>query len=124
MRLLGLPEEVKRYLADGRISAGHARALLAHGDPEALAKAIVEKGLSVREAELLAQARAEARGRAPRRRSRLTKSADIRALEKSLSDVLGLAVEIVHRGTSGELRVRYKTVEQLDALCRKLSAKH
>jgi ParB family chromosome partitioning protein len=124
MRLLGLPEEVKRYLADGRISAGHARALLAHGDPEALAKAIVEKGLSVRETELLAQARAEARGRAPRRRSRLAKSADIRALEKSLSDVLGLAVEIVHRGTSGELRVRYKTVEQLDALCRKLSAKH
>jgi ParB family transcriptional regulator, chromosome partitioning protein len=123
MRLLGLPESVKRYLADGRLSAGHARALLAHGDPEALAKAIVEKGLSVREAELLAQARAEAHGRPPRRRPRLAKSTDVRALEKRLSDVLGLVVEITHRPVGGELRIRYKTMEQLDALCRKLSAK-
>jgi ParB family chromosome partitioning protein len=123
MRLLGLPESVKRYLAEGRLSAGHARALLAHGDPEALAKAIVDKGLSVREAELLAQERAEARGRAPKRRPRIAKSADIRALEKRLSDVLGLVVEISHKATSGEMRIRYKTLEQLDGLCRRLSGK-
>src|SRR6202049_378454 len=123
MRLLGLPESVKRYLADGRLSAGHARALLAHGDPEALAKAIVEKGLSVREAELLAQARAEAHGRPPKRRPRLAKSADIRALERRLTDVLGLVVEINQKGAGGEMRIRYKTLEQLDGLCRRLSGK-
>ena len=124
MRLLALPDSVKRHLAEGRLSAGHARALLAHGDPEMLAKAIVEKGLSVREAELLAQARAEARGRPPKRRPRLAKSADIRALEKRLSDVLGLVVEISQKGAGGEMRIRYKTLEQLDGLCRRLSGKH
>jgi ParB family transcriptional regulator, chromosome partitioning protein len=124
LRLLGLPDSVKRYLAEGRLSAGHARALLAHGDPEALAKAIIDKGLSVREAELLAQARAETRGRAPKRRPRLTKSADIRALEKRLSDVLGLVVEINQKAPAGEMRIRYKTLEQLDGLCRRLSGKH
>src|SRR6202521_1386358 len=124
LRLLGLPDSVKRHLAEGRLSAGHARALLAHGDPEALAKAIIDKGLSVREAELLAQARAETRGRAPKRRPRLAKSADIRALEKRLSDVLGLVVEINQKATAGEMRIRYKTLEQLDGLCRRLSGKH
>jgi ParB family chromosome partitioning protein len=77
----------------------------------------------VREAELLAQARAEAHGRAPKRRPRLAKSADIRALEKRLSDVIGLVVEINHKTAGGEMRIRYKTLEQLDGLCRRLSGK-
>jgi ParB family chromosome partitioning protein len=124
LRLLKLPESVKRYLADGRLTAGHARALLAHDDPEALAKAIIEKGLNVRDVEALAGASAEARGRAPRRRPRIAKSADIRALEKRLSDILGLSVEINHRSTGGEIRIRYKTLEQLDALCRRLGSRH
>lgn len=120
LRLLKLPESVKRYLAEGKLTAGHARALLAHDNPEALAKAIVEKGLNVREVEALAGAQAEARGRPARRRSRVAKSADVRALEKRLSDVLGLVVEITHRGAGGEVRIRYKTLEQLDSLCRRL----
>src|ERR1700674_4099358 len=124
LRLLGLPDSVKRHLAEGRLSAGHARALLAHGDPEALAKAIIDKGLSVREAQLLAQARDETRGCTPKRRPRLAQNADIRALEKRLSDVLGLVVEINQKATAGEMRIRYKTLEQLDGLCRRLRGKH
>ena len=124
LRLLKLPESVKRYLAEGKLTAGHARALLAHDHPEQLAKAIIEKGLNVRDVEAIAEARAEARGRPPRRRPRLAKSADVRALEKRLSDVLGLVVEITHRGAGGEVRIRYKTLEQLDGLCRRLGGRH
>jgi ParB family chromosome partitioning protein len=124
LRLLKLPESVKRYLAEGKLTAGHARALLAHDHPEQLAKAIIEKGLNVRDVEAIAEARAEARGRPPRRRPRLAKSADVRALEKRLSDVLGLVVEIAHRDAGGEVRIRYKTLEQLDGLCRRLGSRH
>jgi len=124
LRLLKLPESVKRYLAEGKLTAGHARALLAHDHPEQLAKAIIEKGLNVRDVEAIAEARAEAQGRPPRRRPRLAKSADVRALEKRLSDVLGLVVEIAHRGAGGEVRIRYKTLEQLDGLCRRLGGRH
>jgi len=124
LRLLKLPESVKRYLAEGKLTAGHARALLAHDNPEQLAKAIIEKGLNVRDVEALAEAQAEARGRPARRRPRVAKSADVRALEKRLTDALGLAVEISHRGAGGEVRVRYKTLEQLDGLCRRLGSRH
>ncbi len=124
LRLMKLPESVKRYLAEGKLTAGHARALLAHDHPEQLAKAIIEKGLNVRDVEAIAEARAEARGRPPRRRPRLAKSADVRALEKRLSDVLGLVVEITQRGAGGEVRIRYKTLEQLDGLCRRLGSRH
>jgi len=123
LRLLNLPKNVQRYLLEGKLTAGHARALLAHDDPEALAKAIVERGLNVREVEALAQERAAAHGRPPRRRARRPKDADTAALEKQLSDVLGLMVQIDHRGSGGELRIRYKSLEQLDALCRRLGAR-
>jgi ParB family chromosome partitioning protein len=124
LRLLKLPESVKRYLAEGKLTAGHARALLAHDNPEQLAKAIIEKGLNVRDVEALAEAQAEARGRPARRRPRGPKSADVRALEKRLSDALGLVVEINHRGAGGDVRIRYKTLEQLDGLCRRLGSRH
>jgi ParB family transcriptional regulator, chromosome partitioning protein len=125
LRLQKLPPIVKRYLADGKLTAGHARALLGHEDPEGLAKMIVEQGLSVREAEARAQERPVARGgRQTKRRAKAAKSPDIRALEKRLGDALGLTVEIVQRGTSGEVRVRYKTFEQFEALSRKLSGRH
>ena len=90
LRLLKLPESVKRYLAEGKLTAGHARALLAHDDPEALAKAIIEKGLNVRDVEAIAGAQAEARGKQAKRRPRGAKSHDVRALEKKLTDMLGL----------------------------------
>jgi ParB family chromosome partitioning protein len=124
LRLLKLPDSVKKYLADGRLTAGHARALLAHDDPEALARAIIEKGLNVRDVEALAGAQAEARGKQAKRRPRGTKSADVRSLERKLSDALGLVVEINHRSAGGDMRIRYKTIEQLDALCRKLGVRH
>jgi len=120
LRLIKLPESVKRLLNEGKLTAGHARALLASDNPEALAKAIVEKGLNVRDVEALTGAEAEARGKAPKRRPRGTKSHDVRALERKLTDALGLHVEINHRASGGDLKIRYKTLEQLDALCRKL----
>jgi ParB family chromosome partitioning protein len=122
LRLLKLPDSVKKHLQEGRLTAGHARALLAHDNPEALAKAIIEKGLNVRDVEALAAGQAEAKGRPPKQRPRTAKSADVRALEKKLSDSLGLSVEVNHRNTGGEVRIRYKTLEQLDALCRRLKA--
>jgi ParB family transcriptional regulator, chromosome partitioning protein len=124
LRLQKLPPSVKRYLADGRLTAGHARALLAHEDPEGLAKMIVEQGLNVREAEARAQERPVARGKHIRRRAKAAKSPDIRALERRLGDALGLSVEIVPRGAGGEVRVRYKTFEQFESLSRKLGGRH
>jgi ParB family chromosome partitioning protein len=120
LRLLKLPPNVKRYLTEGKLTAGHARALLAHENPEELAKMIVEQGLSVREAEARAQERPVARGKLTRRRLKAAKSADVRAQERRLGDALGLTVEIVPRGAGGEVRVRYKTLEQFEALARKL----
>ncbi|HEY1963180.1 MAG TPA: ParB/RepB/Spo0J family partition protein [Rhizomicrobium sp.] len=117
MRLLKLPEGVKAMIRDGRLTAGHARTLIGVPDAEARAKAIVEVGLNVREAEAKAKPRAKANGgRAG------GKDADTRALEASLSNILGLAVEISHRGgKGGELKIAYKTLEQLDDVVARLS---
>ncbi len=114
LRLLKLPESVKRHLLDGRLTAGHARSLVSQANPEALAERIVAQGLSVRAAEALAQERKAPRAPKP------DKGADIRALEKSLSDALGLRVSIQARGEAGEIRVAYGTLEQLDEICRRL----
>jgi ParB family chromosome partitioning protein len=117
MRLLGLPETVQAYLRSGELSAGHARALVNHPDPVGLARRIVELGLSVRDTEDAARPA----GAAPRRRKAPGKDADTLALEKALSDALGLGVTIEHKGEAGgEVRVRYRTLEQLDAVCRRL----
>lgn len=120
IRLLNLPEEAQKLLGDGAISAGHARALLAVPDPAATARRIVEKGMTVRDVEQLAQERAKDGG--PSRRSpRPAKDADARGVEKTLSDALGLRVELRSKGEKGELRIRYESLEQLDSLCRLLS---
>jgi ParB family chromosome partitioning protein len=119
LRLLKLPEKAKRLLATGALSAGHARALLTMAEADSVAERIVAQGLSVRDVERLAQNAAE---RANRKTSPIIddKDADTRALEKSLSDVLGLLVTIAHHGDGGELRIRYKTLDQLDSVCSKL----
>lgn len=117
LRLLKLPESVLAYLRDGRISAGHARTLVTHPDPDAAARQIVEGGMSVREAESLA-----GRGRKPASKPRVEKDADTRALEKALSDTLGLSVVIDHKRGGGHVRVNYKTLEQLDDICRRLKS--
>jgi ParB family transcriptional regulator, chromosome partitioning protein len=119
LRLLKLPERTKLLLAQGSLSAGHARALLTMADADAIADKIVAEGLSVREVEKLSQqsnGQATARSVAPA----AGKDPDTRALEKSLTDALGLAVTITHQGDAGELRIRYKSLEQFDDLCRKL----
>ncbi|CUU43714.1 ParB/RepB/Spo0J family partition protein [Blastochloris viridis] len=121
LRLLKLPEGIKTTLAEGKLTAGHARALLAHDQPEELAKEILDKNLSVRQAEALAQTSAEKAGRAPQTRPRGDKDADTLALEKRLSDALGLKVSVDHRGEGGELRIRYRSLEQLDDVCRRLT---
>src|SRR4051794_9352378 len=119
IRLLDLPPEVKDLVVEGRITAGHARALLAVTDPVSVARQIVETGLSVRNVEAIAQTDPGS-GSEPRSRRMGVKDADTRAVEQALEDVLGLAVTIHHRGQSGEVRIRYKALDQLDGLCRRL----
>tara|TARA_R110000868_G_scaffold45045_1_gene149809 strand:- start:67097 stop:68014 length:918 start_codon:yes stop_codon:yes gene_type:complete len=124
VRLLALPASVLTFLADGRISAGHARAIATAPDPAALAQEIVDKGLSVRDAEQMAR---QAHDRpAPERKgsSRVAspdKDADTRSLEADISARLGLDVDIRHGARGGEIVVRYSTLEQLDDVCRRLS---
>jgi ParB family transcriptional regulator, chromosome partitioning protein len=123
MRLTDLPDPVQTLLVNRQLSAGHGRALLAVNDPITTAKRVLDEGLSVRQVEEIAQensARHDTREAAPRRRS-AEKDPDTRALEKALEDVLGLRVGIAHKGQGGELRIRYTSLEQLDALCRRLN---
>ena len=119
LRLSRLPESVKTLLASGELSAGHARALLSVKDPEALARRIIERGMTVRDVERIAQEddKAAKPSETPRRRE---KDPDTRALEKAIEDVLGLSVSISHGARGGELRIKYRTLEQLDAVCRRL----
>ncbi len=121
LRLLNLPPEVQEYLQNGQISAGHARALVPAIDPAALAREIISKGLSVRQAEVLAKAKKP--NTAKKRRLKPTKDADTRAIENDLTAHLGVRVIIDHKagGQSGELRIKYTDLEQLDGLCRLLS---
>lgn len=121
LRLLKLPDVIRDMLIDGSLSAGHARTLVTAADPAALAKKIVEEGLSVRQAETLAQAPAE-RPRAGGPATKAQKDADTLSLEKMLGDILGLAVTIQHRERGGEVKIGYRTLDQLDELCRKLKA--
>jgi ParB family chromosome partitioning protein len=127
MRLLKLPEGVRDRVVRGELSAGHARALLSVKNPEAVAAKVVEQGLNVRDVEHLAKseneaAKAEAEPTPARKKSRPEPDADTRALEGALEDVLGLIVRIDHKGSAGELRIKYGTLDQLDALCRRLKS--
>lgn len=123
LRLMNLPQAVRQHVLDGNLSAGHARAILTADDPAALAEIIIAKGLSVRDAENLARntpSAARPQGAAKRKP---VKDTDTQALEADLSDVLGLDVEVVDHGGAGELKIKYATLEQLDELCRKLTAR-
>ncbi len=124
LRLSKLPEPVRKMVSDGAVSAGHARALLSVSDPELMAKKIVAEGMSVRDIERVVQD--EARGEtksAVVAKPRPEKDADTRALERALEEALGLSVAISHRASgAGEVRIAYKTLEQLDTLCRRLKA--
>jgi ParB family chromosome partitioning protein len=121
LRLLNLPPQVQDWLRQGRLTAGHARAVAAADAPLPLARRIVDQGLSVRQAEALARGEADP----PPRRAKpaaAAKDADTRALEGDLSAALGCRVVIDHRGEGGELRITYGNLEMLDRLCAILSA--
>lgn len=120
LRLLGLPDAVKAMVDKGELSAGHARALLSATAPEALARQVVEQGLSVRQTEQLVQRAATAKSSGARRGPK-EKDADTRALETDLSDLLGLRVAIAARGREGSVTLYYKSLDQLDGLLQRLS---
>ena len=126
IRLLKLSEPVKQLVRSGKISAGHARLLVGHPNAEQIAQEIIEKNLSVRQVEAQLQQEAATQRRESQRESKgnatATKDADTRALEKRLSDALGLAVSVDHRGEGGTLRIKYRDLEQLDAVLKKLGA--
>ena len=123
LRLLGLPEQVQRMLRSGKLSAGHARALINAADPVALAELAVLKGLTVRQVEELARRVAVPRRRPRGHGGRKRKDADTRVLEGDLSAAIGMAVSIEHHPTDGggDLRIRYRSLDELDRLCRKLT---
>lgn len=126
VRLLGLPDEVQTWLREGKLSSGHARALITAGDPVGLARSVIQKGLSVRETERLVKAAERggiAEGKGAKSRPVAEKDADTRALEGDLSAGLGMKVTVEHRPgqESGRLVIAYDTLEQLDELCRVLS---
>ncbi|MGC4409132.1 ParB/RepB/Spo0J family partition protein [Rhizobium rosettiformans] len=123
LRLLKLPDPVRDMLADGSLSAGHARALVSTPDPVVLAKTIAQKGLSVRDAEKLAQNHIKAQNAPAPTEVRESKDSDTIALERSLSDRLGLSVSINHKGGGGQLKINYKTLDQLEEICRLLEAR-
>ena len=121
LRLLNLPQGALNLLRDGALTAGHARAVLAASDPEALAQAIVTEGLTVRQAEQRATAGVDDPGAQKKTpRSTPEKDADTLALERDLSSQLGLQVLIDHRGQGGSLTVQYSSLEQLDSIVQRL----
>jgi len=119
LRLLDLPEPVKQSLLQGDISMGHARAVAAAPDPVGLTQEIIAKGLSVRQAEKRAK-----RAKVGPKELVLTErkpDADLAALERQLSDMLGLKVQVTHKGEGGTVSLHYSTLDQLDLICQRLS---
>lgn len=126
LRLLDLPEFVRQSLLSGDISMGHARAVATAPDPEGLTQEIIAKGLSVRQAEERAkQAKGHGPGddigRASARNARKTVDADLAALERQLGDILGLKVQVAHKGQGGSVTLSYSSLDQLDMICQRLS---
>jgi ParB family chromosome partitioning protein len=121
LRLLQLPMEVQTYLRDGRLTPGHARALITSENAAELAHIIVEKGLSVRDTERLAKSTAASSKPGHKTELKPEKDTDTLALEGDLSAALGMNVTIHHAGQKGgELRISYRTLEELDEVCRRL----
>ena len=125
LRLLNLPEFVRESLMRGDISMGHARAVATAPDPTELTKQVIAKGLSVRQAE--ERARRERSGapnsiaRASARNAAKQADADLVALERQLGDILGLKVQVAHKGQGGTVTLHYSSLDQLDMICQRLS---
>lgn len=141
LRLLSLPDDIRQLLDDGKLTMGHARALLTARNAADIARAIIDKGLSVRQAEALArESHGVSRQTRPRGRHSaleqlkdtvdalgrgegpaVPKDPDILALEETLSESLGMQVMISDRGQGGDINIRYESFAQLDSLLRRLS---
>ena len=127
LRLLDLPDFVRKSLLQGDISMGHARAVATSESPEELTREIIAKGLSVRQAE--ERARREKNrpgpgadiGRASARNAAKAFDADLDALERQLGDILGLKVQVTHKGQGGSVILNYSSLDQLDMICQRLS---
>lgn len=117
LRLLKLPAKVQQFINEGQLSAGHARCLITVEDPLALAEKIIRDGLSVRQAEALANGQSSAKSK---RRTPTEKDADTKSLEKLLADVIGMKVAIKHGKKGGDVKIHYSSLEQLDDICRRL----
>lgn len=127
LRLLELPPFVRQSLMRGEITMGHARAVATADDPEALAREIIARGLSVRQAEERARREKSVSGAAVAARSPGAQAgpkpvdADLAALERQLGDVLGLKVQVTHKGQGGVVNLHYSNLDQLDMICQRLS---
>ena len=121
LRLLSLPPNVQTMIEDGRLSAGHGRALISTRDPEALAREVVHRGLNVRQTEHMVAALAKPRGATAGTGGKpAAMDADTAALSRRFADRLGVKVEIRDRAGKGELRLRYRSLEEFDRLCRQI----
>lgn len=115
VRLLRLPDQVKVWIREGKLTAGHARTLLAEADPVARARELIQGALTVRQAEQRSVHKKKPGGKP-------AKDPNIADLEANISNRLGLKVQIIHKGDKGgEMRISYKTLEQLDDLTKRLS---
>ena len=122
LRLLNLPEDVREHVREGRLTPGHARALLKTSDPSAIAMTVISKGLSVRDTEALSKVEKSGGKSDAKSALEIDKDVDTKALELDLQRSLGLDVDIRHvNGKGGEVRIKYAQLEQLDEICRLLS---
>lgn len=119
IRLLQLPASVRTEVQAGALSAGHARALLAHANPEEAARQVIANGLNVRQTEALATNRARPSG--PTSEKSKERDPETEALERDLSEKLGLRVQIAFDGHGGSVRIQYRSLDQLDGLIAILS---
>jgi ParB family chromosome partitioning protein len=123
LRLLKLPPSIRAYIFKGKLDAGHARMLVGQPNAEKLAEEIVARGLNVRQVEEIARQESSRSGKPQSRKRSAEKNADTLALEKRLSDALGLVVSIDARGESGVVSIRYRNLDQLDDLAQRLEKK-
>ncbi|MEP6784113.1 MAG: ParB/RepB/Spo0J family partition protein [Sphingomonadales bacterium] len=121
MRLMDLPESVRSMVADGRLTMGHARALIGAADAEGLAAQIIKEDLSVRAAEALVKKTKKPAPIEYKSMPERGSNADIELLERQLGDLLGLKVGITHKAGAGSVNVSYATLDQLDMICQRLS---
>ena len=127
LRLLDLPDFVKQSLLQGDISMGHARAVVGAPEAEAVTREVIAKGLSVRQVEERVRSKKVRPGAgsgfsaASARNAAKALDADRIALERQLGDILGLKVQVTHKGHGGSVTLHYTSLDQLDMLCQRLS---